>query len=538
MATKYIFVTGGVVSSIGKGIVAASVGKLLKNKGLSVSILKFDPYINLDAGTMSPYQHGEVFVTIDGAETDLDLGHYERFIDVELTKENNVTTGAIYQSVINKERRGDYLSGTVQVIPHITDEIKERIREITPLQTNSNEKKEFEVVIVEIGGTVGDIESQPFIEAIRQFKKDAGKENVIYIHVTLVPTINGEQKTKPTQHSVKELRGYGIKPDILVCRTANNLTTSAKEKLALFCDLDKEAVIEGLDVESIYDVPVSLDEAGITEQILQRLNLQAKESDWGNWLDVCQNLKTKDKIVKIGVVGKYISLNDAYISVYESLKHAAAYFKHKVELKIVSADEDIEKFGAEKYLSDVDGILVPGGFGERGIEGKILAIKYARENNIPFLGLCLGLQCAVIEFARNVCNLENANSTEFNKKTNNPVIALMEEQKDITNIGGTMRLGNYPCKINKDSKVYQYYKSDLINERHRHRYEVNNKYRPLLSEKGLIFSGTSPNDELVEIVELKEHKWFTACQFHPEFKTRPNRPHPLFLGLIENSIKN
>ena len=532
MTTKYIFVTGGVVSSIGKGIVAASVGRLLKNRGLSVSIIKFDPYINIDAGTMSPYQHGEVFVTKDGAETDLDLGHYVRFIDVELTKENNVTTGAIYQNVINKERKGDYLSGTVQVIPHITDEIKDRIKII--------DKKGFYVIIAEIGGTVGDIEGLPFIEAIRQFKKDAGKGNVIYIHVTLVPSIGvtGEQKTKPTQHSVKELRSYGIQPDILVCRTTNSLSNSVKEKLSLFCDLDKECVIEGLDVESIYDVPLALENANMSEQVLRLLKIDDKKLDWGNWLEVAKNLKIKDKILKIGIVGKYVALNDAYISVYESLRHAGAKLGHKIDIKWISSDEEIEKDGVEKHLSDVDAILVPGGFGERGIEGKIASIKYARENNIPFLGLCLGLQCAVIEFARNVCNLNNANSSEFVQNLEYPVIDIMENQKQVDNIGGTMRLGNYPCKINEESKLNKYYGSSLIYERHRHRYEVNNKYRDILEEKGMFFSGTSPDNSLVEIIELKNHKWFVACQFHPEFKTRPNNPHPLFLGFIESAISD
>lgn len=527
MNTKYIFVTGGVVSSIGKGIVAASVGRLLENRGLSVSILKFDPYINIDAGTMSPYQHGEVFVTYDGAETDLDLGHYERFINVELSRENNVTAGSIYQSVINKERKGDYLSGTVQVIPHITDEIKERIKII--------EKKGVDVVIVEIGGTVGDIEGLPFIEAIRQFKKDAGKENVIYIHVTLVPSIGvtGEQKTKPTQHSVKELRSYGIQPDILVCRTSNPLPDAVKEKLSLFCDLDKEAVIENLDVESIYDVPFSLETAGLTEQVIRLLSLKAGELNWGKWLEIASNLKIKEKTVKIALVGKYVSLTDAYISVYESLKHAAGQLGCKVEIKVVYADEEIEKDGVEKHLHDVDGIVIPGGFGERGTEGKIQSIKYARENNIPFLGLCLGLQCAVIEFARNVCGMEGANSTEFDPNSPYPVIDLMESQKDVNKIGGTMRLGNYPCKIDSTSKIKDYYGSELINERHRHRYEVNNSFRDVLSKNGLSFSGTSPDGSLVEIIELKDHKWFVASQFHPEFKTRPDNPHPLFLGLIE-----
>lgn len=531
MATKYIFVTGGVVSSIGKGIIAASLGRLLKNRGLSVSILKFDPYINIDAGTMSPYQHGEVFVTQDGAETDLDLGHYERFIDLELTRENNVTAGSVYQKVINKERKGEYLSGTVQVIPHITDEIKERIKLIS--------NKGFDVVIVEVGGTVGDIESLPFIEAIRQFKKDAGKENVIYLHVTLIPSISttGELKTKPTQHSVKELRSYGIHPDILVCRTSTKLSNSVKEKLSLFCDIDRDCVIEGSDVSSIYDVPMALEKEGLPEQVIKLLSLEEKDNNWNDWIEVANKLKKTDKVVKIAVVGKYIELSDAYISVIESVKHAAAKVESKAEIIWVSADEHIEKEGVEKYLSDVDGILIPGGFGDRGVEGKISAIQYARENNIPFLGLCLGLQCAVIEFARNVCGLKDAHSTEFVPDAITPMIDLMESQKDIKNMGGTMRLGNWPCKLFGDTKLTEYYGSNEFFERHRHRYEVNNNYRELLESKGLSFSGRSPDDKLVEIIELKNHSWFVACQFHPEFKSRPGKPHPLFLGFVESANK-
>jgi CTP synthase len=531
MNTKYIFVTGGVVSSIGKGIVAASVGRLLKNRGLSVSILKFDPYINIDAGTMSPYQHGEVFVTEDGAETDLDLGHYERFIDTNLSKENNVTAGSVYQNVINKERKGDYLSGTVQVIPHITDEIKERIKMIA--------KKNFQVIITEIGGTVGDIEGLPFIEAIRQFKKDVGKENVIYVHVTLIPSISttSELKTKPTQHSVKELRSYGIQPDILVCRTDSHLPNSVKEKLSLFCDIDKEAVIEGCDVESIYDVPLALEEAGLARQVISRLGITCPDGKWNGWLDVAHNLKNAPRSLKVAIVGKYVALNDAYISVSESLKHAGAQLGYKIDIKWVHADGEIEKKGAESCLNDVDGILIPGGFGDRGIEGKISAIRYARENNIPFLGLCLGLQCAIIEFARNVCDLEGANSTEFNPASPHPVIDLMEHQKDIIDRGGTMRLGKWPCKIDPDSKVSSLYDSELISERHRHRYEVNNNYRSRLSERGLRFPGTSPDDKLVEIIDLPEHPWFVASQFHPEFKSRPGKPHPLFLGFVDAAVK-
>lgn len=532
METKYIFITGGVVSSIGKGIVASSLGRLLKNRGLSVSILKFDPYINIDAGTMSPYQHGEVFVTEDGAETDLDLGHYERFIDVALSRENNVTAGSIYQRVINKERKGDYLSGTVQVIPHITDEIKESIKALA--------SKGFQVVIVEIGGTVGDIEGLPFIEAIRQFKKDAGKGNTLYIHVTLIPSVSttGELKTKPTQHSVKELRSYGIQPDILVCRTNQDLPQSVKEKLSLFCDIDKEAVIEGNDVESIYDVPMSLEEAGLANQVVERLNIESNKPEWNGWLDVAQKLKASDKTVKIAIVGKYVALGDAYISVSESLKHACASLGFKADIKWVHADEEVEKFEAEKYLNDVDGILIPGGFGDRGVEGKIKAIKYARENNVPFLGLCLGLQCAVIEFARNACGITDAHSTEFVPDSKNPVIDIMEHQKDVKNIGGTMRLGKWDCKLNSESKIRELYGSDIISERHRHRYEVNNNYREVLESKGLRFAGTTLDNSLVEIIELPEHPWFVASQFHPEFKSRPGQPHPLFLGFIKAAVKN
>ncbi|MBC7476182.1 MAG: CTP synthase [Candidatus Sericytochromatia bacterium] len=532
MQTKYIFVTGGVVSSIGKGIVAASLGRLLKNRGLSVSIIKLDPYINIDAGTMSPFQHGEVFVTEDGAETDLDLGHYERFIDTALSRKNNVTAGRVYQNVINKERKGDYLSGTVQVIPHITDEIKESIKAIA--------QEGFQIVITEIGGTVGDIEGLPFIEAIRQIKKDVGRENVLYLHVTLVPSIstNGEQKTKPTQHSVKELRSYGIQPDILVCRTDKALPPSVKEKLSLFCDVDIAAVIEGRDVESIYDVPLALETAGLAKQIIERLNIKCNEAKWNGWLEVANNLKKAEKTVSIAIVGKYVALSDAYISVCESLKHAGAKLGCKINIKWVHADEQIEKSDAKSFVGDVDGILVPGGFGDRGIEGKIEAIRYARENNIPFLGLCLGMQCAIIEYARDVCDMNGANSTEFDAKTPYPVIDLMEHQKDVVNRGGTMRLGKWDCKVATDSQLFKLYGKELISERHRHRYEVNNKYIDILSKKGLKFSGMSPDGKLVEIIELPEHKWFVASQFHPEFKSRPDNPHPLFVGFIQAAMKN
>jgi CTP synthase len=475
---------------------------------------------------MSPYQHGEVFVTDDGAETDLDLGHYERFVDINLTKKNNVTTGAIYQSVINKERKGDYLSGTVQVIPHITDEIKSRILDIS--------QDGFDIVIVEIGGTIGDIESLPFIEAIRQFKKDVGRENTLYIHVTLVPSLstNGEQKTKPTQHSVKELRSYGIQPDILVCRSDKEIPSSTKEKLSLFCDIDKEAVIECRDVKSIYDVPIVLEESGLSKEIIKRLKIDCSEPNLNSWIEIASNLKKDfDNKVNIALVGKYVELPDAYMSVIEAVKHASANVKVNTNLILINSEE-LNEENISEFLKDIDGILVPGGFGERGIEGKISAIKYARENNIPFLGLCLGLQLSVIEFARNVCNLKDANSTEFDANTKYPVIDLMEYQKNITNRGGTMRLGNWPCKISTDSKVFKFYKEEEFLERHRHRYEVNNAYKDILSEYGLKFSGTSPDHNLVEIIEIPKLKYFVACQFHPEFKSRPNKPHPLFVGLI------
>jgi CTP synthase len=528
--TKYIFVTGGVVSSIGKGIIASSIGRLLKSRNLSVSILKFDPYINIDAGTMSPYQHGEVFVTNDGAETDLDLGHYERFVDIELTKKNNITTGSIYQNVINKERKGDYLSGTVQVIPHITDEIKSTILDVS--------QDGFDIVIIEIGGTIGDIESLPFIEAIRQFKKDVGRENTLYIHVTLIPSLStsGEQKTKPTQHSVKELRSYGIQPDILICRSDKEIPISIKEKLSLFCDIDKEAIIECKDVNSIYDVPIILEESGLSIEIIKRLKLDCSEPELNSWIEISSNLKKIFNYkINIAIVGKYVELPDAYMSVIEAIKHAGAYVKVNIDLKLINSEE-INENNIHELLKNIDGIIVPGGFGERGIEGKILSIKYARENNIPFLGLCLGLQLAVIEFARNVCNLKDANSTEFDSNTKYPIIDLMEYQKNIINRGGTMRLGNWPCKILKDSKVYQFYKQEEFQERHRHRYEVNNAYRDILSEYGLKFSGTSPDHNLVEIIEIPKLDYFVACQFHPEFKSRPNKPHPLFIGLVYTSL--
>lgn len=531
--TKYIFITGGVVSSIGKGIAASSLGRLLKSWGFSVSILKLDPYINIDPGTMSPYQHGEVFVTQDGAETDLDLGHYERFTDVNLHRGNSVTAGSVYQQVIHKERRGDYLSGTVQVVPHITNEIKERIGLVG--------QEGNEVVIAEIGGTIGDIEGLPFIEAIRQFRKGVGKDNVLYIHVTWIPYIKAakELKTKPTQHSVKELRSNGIQPDILICRTEQPLNQSIRDKLALFCDIDPEAVIECQDAPDIYQVPAVLEEQGLTQQVLTRLNLTPplSEPNWEGWDKIMANNKATQHTLKIALVGKYVKLPDAYLSVVESLRHAALTLKAEIQIQWVYADEEVEKIGAEDILQNVDGLIVPGGFGERGVEGKIDAIRYAREHQIPFLGLCLGLQCAVIEFARNVCGLEDANSTEFVADSHQPVIDIMPEQRDIKNVGGTMRLGSYPCKVDPETLLYRLYNKELIHERHRHRYEVNNQYRGVLENKGLVISGTSPNNYLVEAIELPGHPFFLATQFHPEFQSRPNRPGPCFQGFVNACLK-
>jgi len=527
MPTKYIFVTGGVVSSIGKGIVASSLGRLLKNRGFDVRVLKLDPYINLDPGTMSPYQHGEVFVTEDGAETDLDLGHYERFIDTDLEQGNSVTAGRIYLDVINKERRGDYLSGTVQVVPHITNEIKERIRKVG---------EKTEIAIVEIGGTVGDIEGLPFLEAIRQLKKDVGRDNVLYLHVTLVPSLKaaGELKTKPTQHSVKELRSIGIQPDILVCRTEVPLPTPVREKLALFCDLDAEAVFESRDASSIYEVPEMLEAQGLALEVLARLRLPVgRPVDWNGWDRFVERLKHPDRTVKVAIVGKYADLSDAYLSVIESLRHAGAAHGVGIDIHWVHADTEVEEQGAEPFLAEMNGILVPGGFGARGVEGKIAAIRYAREKGVPYLGLCLGMQTAVIEFARHVAGLEGANSSEIDPETPFPVIDLLPEQKGVEDLGGTMRLGSYPCHLKPETQARRVYGEETITERHRHRFEVNNAYLAELQSKGLIVSGTSPDGRLVEIVELRDHPWFVACQFHPEFKSRPNRPHPLFMGFVE-----
>ncbi len=529
--TKYIFITGGVVSSLGKGITAASLGRLLKNRGLKVALQKFDPYINVDPGTMSPYQHGEVYVTDDGAETDLDVGHYERFVDENLTQYSNCTTGRIYQTVLDKERRGDYLGQTVQVIPHITNEIKERVIAIEGMNHP-------DVVISEIGGTVGDIESLPFLEAIRQLKFDLGKDRVMYIHVTLIPYIEaaGELKTKPSQHSVKELRSIGIQPDILVCRTVKHLSEDIKAKLALFCDVEKEAVIEMRDARSIYEVPLMLAQEGLDREVIKRLGISCQEPDLGEWAEMVNRIQHLDKKIVLGLVGKYVELPDAYLSIVESLKHAGYQNNCQVDVRWIYA-EDIERQGAETLLKDVDAVLIPGGFGERGIEGKIAAAGYARQTLKPFLGICLGMQCAVIEFARNVCGLTGANSLEFDPNTPHPVVNLMEEQENIDYKGGTMRLGVYDCVVTPDSKVGMAYAQTQIKERHRHRYEINNGYRSLLEAKGLKICGINPEKDLVEIVEIPEHPWFVGCQFHPEFKSRPNRPHPLFLGLIKAAIK-
>lgn len=534
--TKYIFVTGGVVSSLGKGITAASLGRLLKSRGFKVTIQKFDPYINIDPGTMSPYQHGEVFVTDDGAETDLDLGHYERFIDINLSKGSNVTAGKIYQSVINKERRGDYLGGTVQVIPHVTNEIKERV-----FRVGREDNADF--VITEIGGTVGDIESLPFLEAIRQVKKEVGKSDVLYIHVTLVPYISaaGELKTKPTQHSVKELRSIGISPDIIVCRSEKEISKDMCEKMAMFCDVDPDAVIQNLTAKSIYEVPMLMEEQGLDTIVLKKLDVEDRPKDMSGWHDmVARILKKYDKKVTIAVVGKYVELQDAYISITESLRHAAVFNEAELEIKWVNAEtiegEDVKM---SEVMADVDGILVPGGFGDRGIEGKIKAIQYARENKIPFFGICLGMQCAVIEYARHKCGMENANSSEFDAQTKYPVIDLMAEQVDVEDMGGTMRLGLYPCKVYSGTLTQKAYGEELIYERHRHRYEFNNAFREEIIKNGLVIGGTLPNGRLVEIVELPQdvHPWFLGAQFHPEFKSRPTNPHPLFRDFIAAALR-
>lgn len=529
--TKYIFVTGGVVSSLGKGITAASLGRLLKNRGVSVTIQKFDPYINVDPGTMSPYQHGEVFVTDDGAETDLDLGHYERFIDINLTKYNNVTTGKIYSTVLRKERRGDYLGGTVQVIPHITNEIKERVYR-AGRETNAD------VVITEIGGTVGDIESLPFLEAIRQIKSDIGRDNVMYIHCTLVPYIKaaGEMKTKPTQHSVKELRSLGIQPNVIVVRTEKPISEDMKDKIALFCDIDNKSVIECRDADTLYTIPLALQEQNLDQIVCDHLKLKCQEADMTEWIELVDRVRNLSKTTKIALVGKYVELQDAYISVVEALKHAGYAFDADINIDWINA-EHVTKENVQELLQDADGILVPGGFGDRGIEGKILATQYAREQKVPFLGICLGMQVASIEFARNVLGWKDAHSSEINEATTHPVIDLLPEQKDVEDLGGTLRLGLYPCKLKEETRAYEAYQDEVIYERHRHRYEFNNQYRQEMEKAGFIFSGTSPDGRLVEIVELKDHPWFVASQFHPEFISRPTRPQPLFREFVDASIR-
>ena len=528
---KFVFITGGVVSSIGKGIVAASLGRLLKSRNYSVSILKLDPYINVDPGTMSPYQHGEVFVTDDGAETDLDLGHYERFTDTSMSRLNSVTTGSIYQAVINKERRGDYEGGTVQVIPHITNEIKERIHRVAN-NTNSD------VVIVEIGGTVGDIESLPFMEAIRQFRKDVGKNNAVYMHVTLIPWIPaaGEMKTKPTQHSVKELRSIGIQPDILVCRSDRPLFPGIKDKIAEFCNVEVDSVVTSLDASTIYEVPLILEKEGLAQQTLELLQLESRQPNLEDWQNLVIKMNSTRTQIEIAIVGKYIQLSDAYLSVVEALGHGAIAADAEVNLRWVSA-EDIELNGAAKYLQDVAGVIVPGGFGIRGVDGKVAAIEYARTNKVPFLGLCLGMQCCAIEWARHVAKLQDANSSEFDPESPNPIINILPEQQDVIDLGGTMRLGTYPCRLKSDTLAYSLYSEEVIYERHRHRYEFNNAYRSLLTETGYEISGTSPDGRLVEIIEMPKHPFFIATQFHPEFRSRPNNPHPLFLGFVRSALK-
>ncbi len=529
-STKYIFVTGGVVSSLGKGISAASLGRLLVERGLSVTMQKFDPYINVDPGTMSPFQHGEVFVTDDGAETDLDLGHYERFIDRSLSQQNNITTGRIYQAVINKERRGEYLGSTVQVIPHITDEIKNAIRRTAP---------GHDVVITEIGGTVGDIESLPFLEAIRQFRQEVGRDNALVVHLTLVPYIAaaGELKTKPTQHSVRDLMQIGIQPDLLICRSEQALAPDIKRKIALFCNVDFACVIESPDVRSIYEIPVRFHEQGFDREVCQRLRIETSEPDLRGWRAVTERILHPTRRVRVAVVGKYTSLHDAYKSVQEALIHGGIPNDARVEIDWIPSDRFTDQSAAGRVLGQCDGLLIPGGFGERGIEGMIHAIRWARENDLPFFGICLGLQVAIIEFARNVCHLPDTNSTEFAPECESPVIALMQSQRDVADLGGSMRLGAYTARLRPGSRVAQVYGSQEISERHRHRWEVSNAYRDVLAEYGLRLSGQSPDGGLVEVIELPDHAWFIGCQFHPELKSRPTRPHPLFAGFIAAAVR-
>jgi len=528
---KYIFVTGGVVSGLGKGITAACLGRLLKARGKKVTIQKFDPYINIDPGTMSPYQHGEVFVTEDGAETDLDLGHYERFIDENLNKYSNITTGKVYWSVLNKERKGEYLGATVQVIPHITNTIKDRVHRV-------GKTEQADIVITEIGGTVGDIESLPFLEAIRQVAADVGKENVLYIHVTLVPYLkkSEEMKSKPTQHSVKELRSIGIHPDILVLRTEHEIPEDMRRKISLFCNVEEDCVIQNLDAETLYQIPLMLEEEGLANIVCKKLDIENIEPDLTEWKQMLEKEKAIEGEVTIALVGKYVELHDAYISIVESLKHAGIYHGKGINIEWINSELVTEENVAEQ-LKNADGILVPGGFGDRGIEGKIVATKYARTNKIPFFGICLGMQCVVIEYARNVLGLQGAHSSELDIETKYPVIDLMPEQKDIDSLGGTMRLGAYPCKLTSETNAFAAYDQDLIYERHRHRYEYNNEYRKQLTESGLKISGVSPDERLVEIVEIEDHPWFVGVQFHPEFKSRPNKAHPLFRDFVDAAVK-
>ena len=530
--TKYVFVTGGVVSGLGKGITAASLGRLLKARGLKVTAQKLDPYLNVDPGTMNPVQHGEVFVTDDGAETDLDLGHYERFIDESLSQNSNLTSGRVYWNVISDERKGVYGGQTIQIIPHVTNEIKKTIRK--------NAECGADVCLVEIGGTIGDIESQPFLEAIRQYSVDVGRENCVFIHVTLVPYLaaSDELKSKPTQHSVKEMLSIGIQPDIIVCRTEHPLTSDIKRKISLFCNVGVDCVIENNNCDILYAVPMMLKEQHMDEVVLKKLGIEAPEQDLSDWECMLDALRNPQQTVKIAMVGKYVELHDSYISVNEALKHGGIETRSKVDINWIDS-ESLEADGTDldEIFADVDGILVPGGFGSRGIEGKILACNYARTHGIPYLGICLGMQIAIIEFARNVLGLDGANSAEINPDTRYPVIDILPEKKSITDLGGTLRLGEYPCKLNKSSKAYGLYGEETIYERHRHRYEVNNDYRDRLLEGGMIFAGTSPDDHIVEMVEIPEHPWFVAGQFHPEFKSRPNRPHPLFRGFVTAALE-
>jgi CTP synthase len=526
--SKYIVVTGGVVSSIGKGITAASIGRILRSYGVDATAIKIDPYLNWDSGTMSPYQHGEVFVTYDGMETDLDLGHYERFLDVNLSGESNITTGKVYDSVIRREREGDYLGSCVQIIPHITDQIKAMIRQIA-------RDSSAQVVLVELGGTVGDIEGQPFLEALRQLRNEEGHDNVMFVHVTYVPYLKaaGEFKTKPTQHSTKELRSMGINPDMIICRSELPINTALKKKIAHFCDVDYEAVINAPDVSSIYEVPLILNHEKVGEYVLDRIKIKAESQDISEWENVVKALKKEGDVVSVGIVGKYVQLEDAYMSIRESLKHAAAHLGLKVNIEYIQAEESLDN----DKISHLDSLLIPGGFGERGIAGKLDTVRYSLQNDIPLFGICLGMQCMVVEFAR-LDGFQGAHSTEFDPQTQHPVIDLMEEQKKIKNMGGTMRLGSYPCKLREGTIALEAYQEDEVSERHRHRYELNNDYRDILVEKGLIISGTSPDDFLVEMIELSSHPWFLGCQFHPEFKSRPNHAHPLFISFLKAALEN